>query len=368
MIRLITGLPGAGKTSNTLAEFLQVQGRPKYATFINGFDFAAHNVTPLDKLDDWQDLPDGALVFCDEAQQFLRPRGPKDKVPDWIAAFETHRHRGFDFWLTTQNPMLIDIHVRRLTGEHWHYYRPFGFKSVSLLKWEEVKDNPRDPREIQLAQKSRVKLPPSVFQHYKSTVVDTHKPKIPRKLIYMLSALFIGFGLVAAGVFKLADRADSMLDGVAPGQVASVASSSVPSAASVPAVTQGNYGAFAGLSKDKPLTAADFEPVHPAAPWSAPFYRELAQPVAFPRFSGCVAFNGVCRCYTQQATLIEVDQAMCLEVVVKNRRPFDPHKPDSLASSHVDRLPGEVRSRPLSDTAAIAGISAGESSSFIPRH
>lgn len=368
MIRVITGLPGAGKTSNTLNEFLSVEGRPKYATFINGFDYAAHNVILLDKLDDWQDLPDGSLVFCDEAQQFLRPRGPKDRVPDWIAAFETHRHRGFDFWLTTQNPMLIDVHVRRLTGEHWHYYRPFGFKSVSLLKWEEVKDNPRDPREIQLAQKSRVKLPATVFNHYKSTVVDTHKPNIPRKLVYMLSALLIGFALVAAGVYKLSGRASDMLEGKAPGQPVAV-SAPVVAASSQPGQPQGNYAAFGQLSKDRPLTAADFQPVHPAAPWSAPFYREIAQPKTFPRFSGCAAFNGVCRCYTQQATIIEVDQAMCLDVVVKNKRPFDPHRQDSEAKPFIASVNGNVAhsaDRNWSDHAE-AGTEAGKSTQFIPR-
>lgn len=365
MIRLITGLPGAGKTSNTLAEFLQVQGRPKYATFINGFDYAAHNVIPLDKLDDWQDLPDGALVFCDEAQQFLRPRGPKDRVPDWVAAFETHRHRGFDFWLTTQNPMLIDVHVRRLTGEHWHYYRPFGFKSVSLLKWEEVKDNPRDPREIQLAQKSRVKLPPAVFQHYKSTVVDTHKPKIPKKLIYMLSALLIGFLLVGGGVWKLSDRASSMLDGNAPGQpVVASAPSAEPSTAPQ---SSGLYSAF---NKDRPLTAADFVPVHPLAPWSAPLYREIAKPKTFPRFSGCASFNGQCKCFTQQATVVDVDQATCLDVVVHNKRPFDPHQEPSIPASD-NRVASVSRSHDPSanwSEHSQAGLNASDSTGFIPRN
>lgn len=35
MSRLVTGLPGAGKTAFTLHEFLQVKDRPKYATYIN---------------------------------------------------------------------------------------------------------------------------------------------------------------------------------------------------------------------------------------------------------------------------------------------------------------------------------------------
>lgn len=372
MIRLITGLPGAGKTSNTLAAFLEIRDRPRYATAINGFDYEAHGVIPLDSLNSWESLPDGSLIFCDEAQQFLRPRGPKDKVPDWIAAFETHRHRGFDFWLTTQNPMLIDIHVRRLTGEHFHYYRPFGFKSVSLLKWEEVKDNPRDPREIQLAQKSRVTLPPAVFEHYKSTVVDTHKAKIPRVLIYMVTALLVGVLLVAGGVYKLTGRASDMLDGKAagseafnkslPGQLLPVQSAPGQSPAT------SSSGLYAS-SRDKPLTASDFVPVTALAPWSAPFYRDIAQPVAFPRFSGCMAFNAQCKCTTQQGTVIDVDESQCLAVIVQNKRPFDPHHPDSMTPPPSS----PARSRPLRDTdqhseLVIAGTASGQSTSFIPNY
>lgn len=369
MIKVITGLPGAGKTSNTLHEFLAVTGRPKYATFINGFDYAAHNVIPLDSLESWQDLPDGSLIFCDEAQQFLRPRGPKDKVPDWIAAFETHRHRGFDFWLTTQNPMLIDVHVRRLTQEHWHYFRPFGFKHVSLLKWEECKDNPRDPREVQLAQKSRVKLPPAVFQHYKSTVLDTHKPKIPRVLVYMISALLIGLVLVGVGVYKLSDRASSMLDGVAPGQLDKPLVTA-PVLASVPPAQSTSGGLYSAFNKDRPLTAADFVAVHPLAPWSAPLYREIARPVTFPRFSGCASFNGVCKCFTQQATVIDVDLKMCLDVVVHNKRPFDPHHEPSVPAE--TRVALQTPKRPEADRnwsePAEAGANPFPASDFIPRN
>lgn len=366
MIRLITGLPGAGKTSNTLHEFLAIEGRVKYATFINGFDYAAHNVIPLDSLEQWQDLPDGSLVFCDEAQQFLRPRGPKDRVPDWIAAFETHRHRGFDFWLTTQNPMLIDVHVRRLTGEHWHYYRPFGFKSVSLLKWEEVKDNPRDPREIQLAQKSRVKLPPAVFQHYKSTVVDTHKAKIPKTLVYMLSALLLGALAVGFGVYKMSGRASDLLDGKAPGQSAKVTAPASIQPGGSSATSGGLYSSF---NRDRPLTAADLTPLTPAAPWTAPFYREVAKPVTFPRFAGCAAFNGQCKCVTQQGTSLAVEQSMCLDVVNNNNRPFDPHHPDSDTSQTqvaVADSPHQA-ARNWSDVAS-AGIASGQPTAFIPRN
>ena len=325
MITIITGLPGAGKTSNTLHRFLQEKDRPRFASFINGFDYDAHNVGRLDTLENWQDLPDGSLVFIDEAQQFLRPRGPKAEIPGWIAAFETHRHRGFDFWLTTQNPMLIDIHVRRLTQEHLHYFRPWGFKTVSLLRWEECKDNPRDPREIHLAQKERVKLPPSVFQHYKSTVIDTHKVRVPRKLVIAGLALTAAFAVVLYGVNHFAGRFSEMRGGQATNTPDSALVASMP----VASEHQGLYSASIAMNQRQKLAVSDLQPVHPLAPWSAPLYADISRPTNFPRFAGCIAIRNQCKCYTQQGTRLDVDVRQCVDVVMFDGMPFNPHRPDS---------------------------------------
>ena len=317
-IRLITGTPGAGKTSNTLANVLEVVDRPKFATHIQGFDYAKHGVTKLDSLANWQDLPDGSLILCDEAQQFLRPRGPKDLIPDWVAAFETHRHRGMDFWVITQHPKLIDIHVRRLVADHWHYHRVGNLGSTSLLKWEEVKEDPRDYHAVQVADKSRVKLPAHIFNEYTSTVVDTHKRRIPRKLVYLA-------GLVAT-LFAFAAFLGYRVYSNPPGSAVAAAAPAAVQAASL----QSSPGvAPAAFSEGKALTAADLAPVHPLAPWSAPFYAGAAKPVAVPRFSGCISMNGACRCTTQQGTTLKVDPMTCANVIGGDGMPFDPLRADS---------------------------------------
>ena len=63
MLYLITGVPGAGKTSFTLADFLAIENRPKYATPVNGLDYAKHNIEKIDSLEEWVHLPDGSAIF-----------------------------------------------------------------------------------------------------------------------------------------------------------------------------------------------------------------------------------------------------------------------------------------------------------------
>lgn len=322
MLTLVTGTPGAGKTSNTLYQFLEIHDRPRFATYINGFDYEKHDVGFLQNLNEWQSLPDNSVILVDEAQQYMRPRNPKDKLPEWIAAFETHRHRGFDFFFTTQHPKLIDIHVRRLVQKHIHYHRPHNLKTVSRLVWEECKEDPRDRRAISLASKERVKLPPSVFNEYTSTVIDTHKPEVPKKLVFMLLFLFIILGLCGYQIVKLmnAKKTDSSSSGLL--------SSPVFSQTSQQPVQQ-NYG-------HTQLSAADFKPVSELAPYTAPVYQGLAAPRTFPRFSGCLATPTKCTCYTQQGTRLDVSLDVCRDVVDNNNRPFDPHHEDNGAYSSLN--------------------------------
>ena len=59
--------------------------------------------------------PDGSVYFLDEAQNIYRPRSSASKVPESVAAFEVHRHKGLDFFLITQNPRLIDANIRAIS-------------------------------------------------------------------------------------------------------------------------------------------------------------------------------------------------------------------------------------------------------------
>ncbi len=345
MLRLITGVPGAGKTSFTLAEFLAIENRPKYATPVNGLDYAKHNIEKIDSLEEWVHLPEGSVIFCDEAQQFLRPKRKDAVSPEWVTEFETHRHRGLDFYCTTQHPMFIDIHFRRLVGEHIHYHRAYGSRLIAQRKWQRCIDDPNDFHAMQEAEIKHLTLPKHIFKEYKSTTVDTHKFKVPRKLVIAFSVLLLLGGtsayLASGFLGKAAENvAKTKDDKQTQGQVSPVASQNQQT---------GLYGASLANADNKPLTIEDFTPVLPTMPYTAPYYKDIAQPQTFPRFAGCMrSFHKarqeeVCRCVTQQGTTLSVPLEQCAAVVDGDGMPFDPFRSEQVAhSSPVELQPVSV--------------------------
>lgn len=310
MLTLITGVPGAGKTSNTLWEFLQdTSGRPRFCTPIRGFDPIANGIGDLPSLEHWQDLPDGSLVLVDEAQQYLRPRKIGGQVPEWVAAFETHRHRGFDFLFITQNPGLIDSHVRKLIQSHVHYHRAFNLKGATRYQWEQIQPNPDLDGARAKALAKRVKPNPEVFKYYESTVLDTHKPKLPWKWILTLGGALLVVVAVGIGITQWMHR----LGNKGKSEV-------VVSAGGAPVVASTPQSIPAKLA---PMSIQGMTPRISGMPWTAPQYDNLTEPTDFPRIAACMYSPRTgCNCWTQQATPIETAFPVCMEVVKKGM--FDP--------------------------------------------
>lgn len=328
MLKLITGLPGSFKTANSLDDFLNNEAykfRPKFCTHIEGLDYEKHDITKIDDLTQWATFPDGSVVLVDEAQQFLRPRKKEASLPEWVSAFETHRHRGMDFIATTQHPMLLDVHFRRLVGEHIDLKRVSGFKRVAHRLFQRCMDDPNDFHALKEAQTSIKKVNPRVFSEYTSTQLDTHKFKIPTKLLYWGTFIALLFGFALYMGYPIFSRWFGVASSAKSSTVATHTTTiTPPQTVQAPAIGSSNI-----QSQDHPLTAADFEPVTPLAPWSAPIYRNIAQIVAAPHFAGCLASPKKCNCYTQQGTSLDVDTKTCLAVIHDNAMPFNPFKKDS---------------------------------------
>jgi zona occludens toxin len=141
MITLITGVPGSGKTLYCVSEILPTligsvvngqDGNPDITrivyTNINGLLLDHESIDGgLNGLTGWQNWckPGDCIVF-DEVQSVWKPRPNGSKIPDDIGALETHRHKGVDFVLLTQHPMLLDQNVRALVGRHLHIRRMGG--------------------------------------------------------------------------------------------------------------------------------------------------------------------------------------------------------------------------------------------------
>lgn len=151
---------------------------------------------------DWFKLPKTSIIFIDECQQFFPPRAIGSKVPDHVSEFETHRHKGFDIHLVTQDRMLLDNHVRKLTNKHIHYHNPFGGERVSRYENSKVFD-PDNYFDTQACQKSIIKRPSIFYGSYFSSEMHTHKFKMPK--IFIVGVFLLIFFILIIYLFFTSD-------------------------------------------------------------------------------------------------------------------------------------------------------------------
>ncbi len=224
MITLVTGLPGHGKTLFTLAEIHQEwiekpkkksePLRPVYYLSKTAVDSPGSGIAGL-TLDGWSeftdpqswwDLPNGSIIVIDECQYCLPRRSP-GKEPEWIAQFAEHRKKGFDIYLITQDCRNMDYFVRRLAGQHIHYWRPMGAKAATRWEFPKAIDKPDDHFEQKNAtSKKLVKHPKAFYSAYASANVHTVKTKIPIKLLLFPVALLVTGVLIYFGINKLTGK------------------------------------------------------------------------------------------------------------------------------------------------------------------
>ena len=321
MLYLVTGTPGAGKTLTTIKMALDLQKEnPERKVYF--FDIAECKVegwTELPTVDDvhkWQDLPDNSIVIVDECYKVWKQRGPKIDPPLSAQGLAEHRHRGFDFYLITQSPKNLDVFVRRLIGVHYHFDRRFGANTVNRYMWNRVEEDPNDQWKKKEAVRESVKLDKKLFGLYKSAEVHTHKRRYPPKLIIavvfivLIPFLIYFFG----GSLRIAEDPN------------------------IPEPEKGGFfsdlpGASPGgeqITEDRYLQLRT--PRIEGWPHTAPIYDELMVPVAVPKYNCMMPQNKPqkCRCYSQQATVLDTTIAICLSII--ERGFFDVTREDQSSS------------------------------------
>lgn len=348
MIHLISGLPGSGKSLRTvwyIHEFLR-EGRPVYAFGVDGL--AVPGVMPCDDPNAWEQLPDGSVIVVDEAQKVWPSRRGAEPIPP-VRALSEHRHQGKDFIIITQHPAMLDSYVRRLVGRHEHLVRKFGIQASQVFSWNEVQDDPSTPSVRELAEETLWAYPKDLFGQYKSATLHTVKRRVPKALIVLVAALI---AIPAMGVM-----AYSIISGW---------SSAEPSAAE--AVPEADSAGLPALSADGPQWSGDqqrprdqprhlsaveyaelFTPRIPGVAWSAPAY-DVFEVQDYPR-PHCIIVGDQrierirCRCYTQQATPMDVADAMCITMARHGvwdprRRPLE--APDGIEPAQHTQEPQPV--------------------------
>lgn len=321
MIELVTGVPGSGKSLYTVSKRL----RELLAQTIKDDDgnvitrrlcidgipdlVIDHEVMAKTVLTDtgatcegqgvanwWEWCKPGDVIVIDEVQRIWRPRGMGSKVPRMIAELETHRHKGVDFVLITQSPMLIDQNVRRLVGRHLHVRRLFGGARAAVYEWDGCNN---DPTRSKGATISYWPYPKKAYNLYKSAELHTkQKHSIPAWIIIPIAAVIGGAFLVPQAVATLGGAMTGKgitqtIKAPAPSTVAS-APKGPASAASAPQI----------------ITETETE----ARPSPERLASLLAPEKPKEKAAGCILVPGRCKCTDSSGRSVPPDDEMCSDL------------------------------------------------------
>lgn len=340
-ITLITGLPGHGKTLYTLSRFkdeAEKASRPVFHNSIKGLNIPNWQEWDVQK---WQDLPSGALMIIDECQ-FSFPQRGRGQPPDWIERLATHRHLGLDFVIITQNPMLIDSFVRRLVDRHFHIVRKFGTHFATIHEFVNgCKENVDKSREGSIRHEWR--YPKEVFEWYTSAELHTVKRRVPAK-VWILAAMPLVFIACAYWAYTRLNP--------------EAAANRVKSDPNVirneftPSMGNNNFTGRSVSTENPTMTPqqymAAYTPRINELSYTAPVYDELTKPTIAPYPAACISSKTRCKCYSQQATLLDISADFCREITARGfflafaKNPDQPISPDRKVNQQQPEKPYQV--------------------------
>jgi len=345
----VTGLPGACKTLWTLSRlFKQFDGRQIYVHNITGIDHEHFGTLPLDDADKWYELPHGAVIVMDEAQGVFPLRIAGSRVPDKCSMFETHRHRGHDVVLITQDATLLDVHLRKLMGKHYHCKRLFGSETSTIFEYNKFEPKPEDANTAKKAISTETySFDKSIYEHYHSSEMHTVKRKIPFKLLMVPVIIVAAIIMVFIAVSQLMTLFDTSPEAAASEGSAPGSGEPISQASPINPNTPENYVAL-------------HKPVITGLPWTAPLYADVQPVVTFPKPHCIIIKNArgteVCRCYTQQITKLSVDRNVCFDLARNGW--FDATREDDrdTGSKAAPQESTEPVSRPMLRSAVQASV------------
>lgn len=335
MLTIVTGVPGGGKTLLTLErilnEFQVPKGQARRPVYVNGIPELNYEYFHADEMvdpDHWYNLPDGSILVFDEAQKVFPQRPPSIPVPEKCQQFSTHRHKGMDIFIITQNATNIDAFVRKMCGRHLHVHRILNREVATVYEYDHYEPDPTGwgPKREAISV-IPWKYPKKLYNKYKSATMHTYKANTPWKL-YALPVLAIGsIGLLVWAFGHLKERIQDM----------------DPDASSSNTTEQTETGflsTFSGASAPGNETALysyneytkQFQNLILGLQHSQPFYQSEYVAVSYP-IPHCVLFDNAeqCKCYTQQITTYETPEQNCRYWAVHGF--FDPTKDELYAEA-----------------------------------
>lgn len=339
MIFQFTGQPGHGKSVLAIELLLdfKAKGRQCYACNVKDFDYERTGVLPMtpDEFRGWPDnLPDGSVVLVDECYQheMLPKLGPSRPVPKWVQELAVHRHRGLDFIFVCQSPdKQMHNFIHDLIEEHYHVRRRYGLPFVHVRRFDKFEASPEKTTPLTI---KRRKYPKHIFKLYTSTKLDTSAQRVPW---FYYAAWGLGaFVLIFGGytVYRVRSKFTEPLH---------------PQSAALEGQGKGLQVSSPGDRafqkqeikwKDASEYSRDHLPRFGSMPWTAPVYDQrsvTADPQVFcmsslPGEDAQGQQQGLsCTCYTEQATLYDLDEASCRLLARRGAR-HNPYRAQSSAA------------------------------------
>lgn len=390
---LVTGVEGAGKTlfSVQQADLLSTsEGGMIFQVNVRGADPAHLPKLPFkldamafnddgspvidaetgDHLPMWATLPPGSVIIVDEAHKVYPQRGP-GRPPKHIEMLAEGRQHGIRFIYLSQAPASMDGFLRDRISRHYHLERKGNMERATILEFDHCVLYPRTAwQERKDAQVHFWTYPKAYYGWYKSAKSHQMKLRIPWKIF--AAVLFIPVvGFVAWNVIDKVGGLGEEGGGFLPEAVAAE-SSDKP--------RRGESGERRGLEVelDAGRYLAQFRPVIPERPWSAPAFQTAAitaQPDVYC-VTGSPGHDALgewreasCTCLTEQGTPYRVERAQCENIA--RHGIYNPHRvatSENGGGSWSERgKPGEARQGPSGVRASTSqGVVIGGAQSAAP--
>lgn len=309
MIKIITGIPGAGKTLWAVTQLKKVvdennklpenQRRMIYSD-ITGLDLeGVITETPLD----WRETPQNSLIVYDEAQFNVPFQATAKSLSeyDYIRDLTIHRKTGHELWYITQDPKRLHSNILEMAESHFHLDRPFGAKYANVYQFRGVERSPKSTSAMARAEVvTKFIYSKKIYKYYESSQVnDGIKLRIPKKMIIGVSIPII----MAIGAYLMftSDKSQKVFKGVDPNSIVE----SMPDDSSL----AGDNG------DNRPLSPNDVNqaPVAPVGPVEhVSFYPEN---VIYQKIAQIVSSDTNCMAMDINGAILDIPVDICFKFI-----------------------------------------------------
>ena len=334
MLKLITGIPGSGKTLYAVSMLkkvvehnatLPVDEQRNIYCDITGLTIEGIEPPPLD----WRQTPPKSLLIYDEAQ-FQKPfQAGRGLSPyQYIQELTIHRKTAHEIWYITQDPKRLHGNILDMVETHWHLDRPYGAKLANIYQFRGSERNPRSRTAIERAErKTLFNYDKRLFDLYQSSEVeDGIKLRLPPKLFMGIAAILAIIGFSAYLFFG--ESTQKMVKGTGNNEPVSTAANAQPVA--VPAAV--------------PATAPA-QPVPALSPVEHIVYPPTK--VIFEQVATVVSNNNLCIAKDASGRTLDISSDEC-KLFAANLYSASYIPMDALSYVYVEETPKDEQSNPAS--------------------